>query len=579
MDEDGVVTIDVLANDSGDGIQPASLEVASAPAHGSAVAAATGLITYRPDPDYFGNDSFAYSATDRHGRVASAVVTVTIMGVDDPPVFPADFVLVADEDGTVRFDPLAMAHDPDGDALEIVAYDATSDAGGAIVAGSLIYTPPVDFNGRDRFTFTIGDGTTSVLVPLDVIVESVPDPPRPPDEALALVTDEDSAVDGDLLAGWHHPDGAPMATVPGTVSSAAGGRAIIAADGAVTYGPAADFNGADRFTYEVTDGDRVTVAEARVTVRPVNDAPVLGDARLAIGEDAPVGAVVGTVPATDVDGDPITFAGAAGPFEVGPVGEVVVVDALDHETEPTMAVEVVVIDGNGGKATGTVVVVVDDVNEAPTLDEVELVMPADAGVGYVVGAIVGTDPDAGDELSYDIVGGDGDGTFALSADGVLTVVALPDPFPERVSLTVVVSDRAGLTATATVTALASDDEGPAITAFAASPLAMYTSIGPGLECPFGPSSTTVTAIVTDPSGVVSVVLRYLLVFDGSEVPGQVILDLVGDEIAATLTVVEKDYPQLAHATLHLTVTAEDGRGNVSTVDGPSVRVRRCDRRA
>ncbi|RIK75719.1 MAG: hypothetical protein DCC68_20750 [Planctomycetota bacterium] len=68
--EEGVpVAIDVLANDEeGAGaINPASVVIASPPAHGTAVANADGTITYTPNPVYNGPDTFTYTVRDGIG--------------------------------------------------------------------------------------------------------------------------------------------------------------------------------------------------------------------------------------------------------------------------------------------------------------------------------------------------------------------------------------------------------------------------------------------------------------------------------------------------------------------------------
>jgi hypothetical protein len=52
--------------------------------HGSAVIAGDGTVTYTPDHDYAGTDSFTYTVADNHGGSATAVVTVTIAAAASP---------------------------------------------------------------------------------------------------------------------------------------------------------------------------------------------------------------------------------------------------------------------------------------------------------------------------------------------------------------------------------------------------------------------------------------------------------------------------------------------------------------
>jgi VCBS repeat-containing protein len=59
------------------------------------------------------------------------------------------------------------------------------------------------------------------------------------------------------------------------VSGPAHGTLTLNADGSFTYTPAADYNGADSFTYRANDGEADSnVATVAIAVKAVNDAPV-----------------------------------------------------------------------------------------------------------------------------------------------------------------------------------------------------------------------------------------------------------------------------------------------------------------
>ena len=77
-DGSGVIEIDVLANDSDpDGDAIVVVEVTE-PSNGTVVYDPTGLVTYTPDPDYEGPDSFTYTIVDGNGGVSTATVTVEV---------------------------------------------------------------------------------------------------------------------------------------------------------------------------------------------------------------------------------------------------------------------------------------------------------------------------------------------------------------------------------------------------------------------------------------------------------------------------------------------------------------------
>ncbi len=86
--EDQAVTIDVLANDRSTGVTllPASVKIAIAPNSGNAsVDPATGHITYTPDENFAGEDSFVYTVSDDGGMSAQGRVTVTVDPLNDAP--------------------------------------------------------------------------------------------------------------------------------------------------------------------------------------------------------------------------------------------------------------------------------------------------------------------------------------------------------------------------------------------------------------------------------------------------------------------------------------------------------------
>ena len=82
-DEDAAATIAVLGNDGDADGDALTLATVSAPAHGTATANADGTILYTPAGNYSGADSFSYTINDGQGGSATAMVTVTVTGIND----------------------------------------------------------------------------------------------------------------------------------------------------------------------------------------------------------------------------------------------------------------------------------------------------------------------------------------------------------------------------------------------------------------------------------------------------------------------------------------------------------------
>ena len=122
----------------------------------------TAEVTYTPNADFNGNDSFTFTVNDGTIDSDEATVEITVDAVNDPP--EAD-------SGTAKTDqntPVTITltgSDVDGDALTFAI--ATSPANGSLGAimpindtsAEVTYTPGADFDDTDSFTFTVNDGT------------------------------------------------------------------------------------------------------------------------------------------------------------------------------------------------------------------------------------------------------------------------------------------------------------------------------------------------------------------------------------------------------------------------------------
>lgn len=121
--EDTPVSVPVAANDVL-GNEPATISLATAPAHGAATCAAT-TCSYTPATNYTGADSFTYTLHDADGQTSTAAVAVTVTPVNDPPVMgnlPAE--------GSVGSPlPPLTGSDPDGDKLTYRVVDGSIPGG------------------------------------------------------------------------------------------------------------------------------------------------------------------------------------------------------------------------------------------------------------------------------------------------------------------------------------------------------------------------------------------------------------------------------------------------------------------
>jgi hypothetical protein len=222
---------------------------------------------------------------------------------NNPPV-ANDGVLSTSED-TVVNGSLA-ATDPDGDPLTFSIVSNGSLGSVAITdaaAGAFTYTPNANVSGTDAFTFIASDGTADANVAtITVTVAPINDPPSASDGT--LTTDEDVAAVG-VLAG---SDVDSASLTYSIVAAPTMGTVTITdpATGAYAYSPNANANGADSFTFRVSDAQADSnVATVSVTLVPVNDAPVVANVNLLTSYTA---AVNTRLSATDIDSSSLTFA-------------------------------------------------------------------------------------------------------------------------------------------------------------------------------------------------------------------------------------------------------------------------------
>ncbi|MBM4283167.1 MAG: tandem-95 repeat protein, partial [Deltaproteobacteria bacterium] len=253
----------------------------------------TTTLTYVPDADANGADSFAYETFEVDNNVdsADATVTITIEAVNDPPVVTPPAPRTT-EDASVSFRIDVVDVD---NAASQLTFTVGAPGFGTLsgTAPNLTYTPQNDAFGNDSFTVSVSDGTNTVgPFTIGVVVTAVNDAPTAPDQQ--LTTDEETAifsplqfadVDGDALT--FTVVGAPTR---GTLTGVAPN---------LTYTPAVDFNGTDSLVYRVSDGTLTSrTATVTWTVNAVNDAPVTAPGAFNTTEDTPLTL---TLDGSDVD--------------------------------------------------------------------------------------------------------------------------------------------------------------------------------------------------------------------------------------------------------------------------------------
>ncbi|MEZ6112428.1 MAG: tandem-95 repeat protein [Pirellulaceae bacterium] len=132
-------------------------------------------MTYTPDANFNGTDSFTFVANDGSADSATGTITINVTAVNDAPV--ADSQALPAAQGISRTVTLT-ADDVDNDPLAFTVL--TQPANGTLTgtAPNLVYTPNAGFTGADSITFLVNDGTVdSNTATISFDVRSTNDPP------------------------------------------------------------------------------------------------------------------------------------------------------------------------------------------------------------------------------------------------------------------------------------------------------------------------------------------------------------------------------------------------------------------
>ena len=161
-EDDPATTINVLANDTDPDGGPKTINSKTNGTHGTVAITNSGAdLTYTPDADYCGSDSFTYTLNGG----SAATVNVTVTCIDDPPTAVNDSKTVSEGDPATTINVLANDTDPDGGPKTITA--KTNGAHGTVAitnsVADLTYTPAPDYCGPDSFTYTINGGSTATV--------------------------------------------------------------------------------------------------------------------------------------------------------------------------------------------------------------------------------------------------------------------------------------------------------------------------------------------------------------------------------------------------------------------------------
>ncbi|HEV2890845.1 MAG TPA: Ig-like domain-containing protein [Frankiaceae bacterium] len=446
----------------------------------------TATVTYTPNADVNGVDTFTYTVNDNTLDSAPATATVTVNPVNDVPSFTKGGDQTVNEDAgaqTVTGWATAISAGPANESAQTVSFVVTNNANNLFATqptvasdGTLEYLPKSDANGVATVSVKATDdgGTanggvdTSPVQTFTITVNAVNDAPSFTKGADQTVM-EDGGVNS--VSNWataisKGPADESAQTVSFTTTN--DNNALfttqpgVSPTGTLVYTPAANAVGSATVTVSLSDnggtangGDDTSDGQTfTITVSPVNDAPSFTTAgNQTVLEDAGANTVNGFVTSTsagpaDESAQTVTVAvtNVTNPtlFSVAPSltnGTLTYTPAANANGASTVTVQATDDGGtaNGGVATSptqTFTITVTAVNDVPSFTKgADQTLNEDAGIQSVSNWATAISRGPADESAQTVsftVTNNNNGLFvtqpAVSPTGTLTFTSAPNKY-------------------------------------------------------------------------------------------------------------------------------------------------------
>ncbi len=257
---------------------------------------------YKPNANFFGNDSFKYTASNNNGATDDAIVYITVTSVNDTPAFISTPVISVNEDNLYTYSITTSDPDDAGNYLTISALTKPDwlkltyyNNGTATLSG----TPTNSEVGYHGVKIQVKDDDGAYTEQgFTIRVENVNDCPDAKD--ISITTNEGvsvpvhfeiSDIDGDNLSISYNQPANGTIFFNGTE---------------YTYTPHDFYHGTESFTYTASDGKCSDTGIVTITVQTVNNPPDAADVSVTTKRDTQISIDL-SKSASDSDNDKLTF--------------------------------------------------------------------------------------------------------------------------------------------------------------------------------------------------------------------------------------------------------------------------------
>ena len=349
-------------------------------------------------------DILNYIAEDQN--LDSSEIAPDISAIDD-------FVLTS-EDVALEINTLLNDSYVTSSPFSLSATNGTN--GSTSISNNLItYSSDADYNGSDSFSYTITQGDKTSSANVTVTIDAVNDAPTIDIASTIQVQENQTAVTTISVSDVDEDD------LTLTLSGTDADSFDLSTDNVLTFKEAPDFETKSSYsiTLTLTDGTETATKDVIITIIDINDAaPVItSDATFSAEENQ---TAIGTVTATDAEGDDITFAVSGDELSITSAGVLSFVTAPDYETKSIYTATVTVKDTEDNSSIQDITVNITNINDVAPEFTSEATFNAEENQ-TAIGTVTATDAE-GDDITFAVSGDE----LSITSAGVLSFVTAPD---------------------------------------------------------------------------------------------------------------------------------------------------------
>jgi VCBS repeat-containing protein len=234
-----------------------------------------GTFSYTHDGSETTSDSFTYIASD--GQLFdTATVNISITPVNDPPEAVDDDYTTAEDTPLILDAPGVIHNDSDieNDNLSVILQNEPAHGSLELyIDGSFTYTPTLNFNGVDTFTYNLSDGYLTASATATITVTAVNDAPEAENDSYNAVMNKTLTVlSPGVLQNDADIENDPLTAILET--NVVDGVLNFNTDGSFSYKPPDNFIGKISFSYKTFDGElESNIATVQIDVSGDDIAP------------------------------------------------------------------------------------------------------------------------------------------------------------------------------------------------------------------------------------------------------------------------------------------------------------------